>query len=152
MKLKILLLLFITLKSYSQVSVGPKHTGKSKKFKKGVLAKFKNTETIFLLSNVYDKNEYEKILKDSWNVTSYKIVDFEGFDIENYLSNKYSIAQLDVLKKIEQVNTEGEILDYILILILKYMIVIKYLKNSINYHLKKERKTKNILYIRTHRT
>ncbi|MCD9611690.1 hypothetical protein [Tenacibaculum maritimum] len=99
MKLKVLLLLLITFQSYSQVSVGRRHVGKSKKFKKGVLEKFKNTETIFLLSNIYEKEVYEKILKDSWNVTPYKVVDLEGFEIENYLSSKYSVAQLAGLKR-----------------------------------------------------
>ncbi|MFL0073925.1 hypothetical protein, partial [Tenacibaculum maritimum] len=70
-----------------------------KKFKKGVLEKFKNTETIFLLSNIYEKEVYEKILKDSWNVTPYKVVDLESFEIENYLSSKYSVAQLAGLKR-----------------------------------------------------
>ncbi|CAA0177339.1 hypothetical protein [Tenacibaculum maritimum] len=99
MKLKVLLLLLITFQSYSQVSVGRRHVGKSKKFKKGVLEKFKNTETIFLLSNIYEKEVYEKILKDSWNVTPYKVVDLESFEIENYLSSKYSVAQLAGLKR-----------------------------------------------------
>ena len=99
MRLKILLLL-ITFQSYSQVSVGPRHIGKSEKFKKGVLDKFKSTETIFLLSNIYEKEVYEKILKDSWDVTPYKVVDLESFEIENYLSNKYSVAQLAGFKKI----------------------------------------------------
>ncbi|MFL0169888.1 hypothetical protein, partial [Tenacibaculum maritimum] len=92
-------LLLITFQSYSQVSVGRRHVGKSKKFKKGVLEKFKNTETIFLLSNIYEKEVYEKILKDSWNVTPYKVVDLESFEIENYLSSKYSVAQLAGLKR-----------------------------------------------------
>ncbi|SFZ80606.1 hypothetical protein [Tenacibaculum maritimum] len=99
MKLKVLLLLLIAFQSYSQVSVGRRHVGKSKKFKKGVLEKFKNTETIFLLSNIYEKEVYEKILKDSWNVTPYKVVDLESFEIENYLSSKYSVAQLAGLKR-----------------------------------------------------
>ncbi|CAA0220079.1 hypothetical protein [Tenacibaculum maritimum] len=99
MKLKVLLLLLITFQSYSQVSVGRRHVGKSKKIKKGVLEKFKNTETIFLLSNIYEKEVYEKILKDSWNVTPYKVVDLESFEIENYLSSKYSVAQLAGLKR-----------------------------------------------------
>tara|TARA_R100000935_G_scaffold8302_7_gene17553 strand:- start:190950 stop:191969 length:1020 start_codon:yes stop_codon:yes gene_type:complete len=105
MKLKILLLLLITFQGYSQVSVGPRHIGKSKDFKGGVIEKFKKTETIFLLSNIYDKEEYEKILNDSWNVTSFKIVELEGFNIENYLSNKYSIAQLGGFKRIKQMKS-----------------------------------------------
>jgi len=108
MKLKtLLLLLLITSQGYSQVSVGPKHIGKSRKFQKGVLEKFKNTETIFLLSNVYEKEEYEKVLNDSWNVTPYRIVDLEKFEIENYLSNEYSIAQLSGTRLIVQTENGG---------------------------------------------
>ena len=108
MKIKtILLILLIISQGYSQVSVGSKHIGKSSKFKKGVLEKFKNTETIFLLSNVYDKSVYEKVLNDSWNVTPYKIVDLENFNIEDYLSNKYSIAQLAGYKRIKQMKYGG---------------------------------------------
>lgn len=48
MKLKIfVLLLLITFQGYSQISVSARHIGKSSKFEKGVLEKFKNTETIF---------------------------------------------------------------------------------------------------------
>jgi len=94
MKFKILLLLFISFQSYSQISVGPIHVGRAKKFKKGVLKKFKNTETIFVLSKLYDKKEYEKILKESWDVTPYKVVDIEDFNLEDYLKGNYSFARL----------------------------------------------------------
>lgn len=108
MKLKFLLLLvFITFQSYSQVSVAPRHLGKAGKFKKGVLAKFKKTETIFLLSNIYDTQVYEKILKDSWDVTPYKIVPLEGFNIAKYISDRYSIAQLSGFKRIKQMKYGG---------------------------------------------
>lgn len=95
MNLKILLLIFfVGFQTYSQVSVGPRHIGRSKDFKKGVIEKFKNTETIFLLSSVYDKEVYEQILKDSWDVTPYRVVDIHDFKIQNFLSEKYSFAQL----------------------------------------------------------
>lgn len=79
----------------------------AKKIKKDVIKKFKNTETIFLLSNVYNKSEYQEILKASWNVTPYKIVDFENFEIENYVGDKYSIAQLSGFKRIKQMQHGG---------------------------------------------
>ncbi|WP_299220961.1 hypothetical protein [uncultured Aquimarina sp.] len=108
MKIKsLLILLFVCYQSFSQVSVGPKHIGRSSKFKKGTLDKFKNTETVFVLSDIYDKNTYEKILKDSWNVTPYKLVNKKDFDIEDYLSDKYSIARLVGFKRIKQMKTGG---------------------------------------------
>lgn len=103
----ILILLFISFQSFGQVSVGPKHTGKSGKFKKGVLAKFKSTETIFVFSNIYDKETYEELLKDTWTVTPYKIVNIADFDIENYLDEKYSVAQLAGFKRIKQMKSGG---------------------------------------------
>ncbi|OEK09886.1 hypothetical protein A8C32_10275 [Flavivirga aquatica] len=108
MKLTTLVLLFsIIFQSYSQISVGPKHKGKPGKFKKGVLDKFKNTETIFVLSDVYERDVYEEILEKTWSVTPYKIVEFEDFNIKKYLSNKYSIANLSGFKRIKQMKYGG---------------------------------------------
>ncbi|MFT7071995.1 MAG: hypothetical protein ACJA1Z_003796 [Patiriisocius sp.] len=62
MKLKILLLLIgITFQTQAQISVSSRHVGTSSKFKKGVLEKFKKTETIFLLSTAYSKETYGQI-------------------------------------------------------------------------------------------
>jgi hypothetical protein len=94
-KIILLLTLFFTVYSYSQVSVGPSHAGKLKKFKKGVLDKFKNTETIFVFSNIYEKDIYEKVLKNSWDVTPYKIVNVNDFNILDYIGEKYSIGRLE---------------------------------------------------------
>ena len=79
----VLLLLFLACQGFAQVSVGPKHVGVPGYFKKGELERFKNTETIFVLSSVYDRAEYERILRDSWDVTPYRIIDLHNFDIYN---------------------------------------------------------------------
>ena len=117
MKTKILLLLlFISFKSFSQISVGPKHTGKAGKFKKGVLEKFKKTETIFVLSNIYEKELYEKILSASWNVTPYKIIQSEDFILEDYLSDNYSIADISgkiIVKDMKYGGTVSRLYTYI---------------------------------------
>lgn len=106
MKLKTIFLFILTFfQSYSQVSVSSQHFGKLRNFEKDVLEKFKNTETIFLLSNIYDISEYDKILKESWTVTPYRIVDPKNFEIENYISDKYSIVQLAGLKRVVQKKT-----------------------------------------------
>lgn len=95
MKFKILLfLLSVTLHSFSQVSVGPRHVGTSSKFKKGDLEKFKNTETIFILSDIYEKEIYTKVIEDSWDVTPFKIVDYKSLNIDDYLNGKYSFAEI----------------------------------------------------------
>lgn len=91
--------LCISIGCFGQVSVGPRHAGKAKKFDKGVLEKFKNTETIFVLSETLDTDDYLKILEDSWDVTPYQIVHIRDFDVEKYLNGKYSIAKLGGFKR-----------------------------------------------------
>jgi len=93
---KIFIILFlVNFSIYSQISVGARHTGKPLKFKKGILKKFKESKTIFIFSDVFSKEIYEKILKDSWNVNPYEIISVKDFDIVNYLDNKHSFATLD---------------------------------------------------------
>ncbi len=101
----LLILLFFCCQGFSQVSVDPRHVAKPKKFEKGTFEKFKNTETIFVLSNIYDKATYEKILKASWTVTPFRIVNIKDFNIEDYLNDNYSIAQLSAHKRI--IKSEG---------------------------------------------
>lgn len=103
MKLKIqlfLVLLFVTFQGYSQISIGQTRIGGTKDFKEGVLERFKKTETIFMLSSIYDKEEYEKILKDSWDVTPFRVVNYDDFDITDYISGQYSFAQLSGIIRI----------------------------------------------------
>ena len=103
MKLKIVLAFFlISLVSNSQISVGARHVGGKKSFSKGVLDKLKATETIFILSNVYDKDTYENLLKDTWTITPYKLISFEDFKIEDYLNDAYSFVELGGHIKIKE--------------------------------------------------
>ena len=106
MKFRILLLaLFIVTQVFSQVSVSARHIGFAKAFKKGFLEEFKKTETIFVLSTLYDVEEYQKILEECWHVTPFKVIDAEEFEIRKYLGSKYSIAQLGGI--IKHVQTKG---------------------------------------------
>ena len=100
MKIRILLLaLFIVSNVFSQVSVSSQHIGGVKGFKKGFLDKFKKTETIFVLSTLYEIEEYQKILDEVWTVTPFRIIDAEEFEIREFLGSKYSVAQLSGIKK-----------------------------------------------------
>ena len=102
MKKHILFILLLTcIYSYSQVSVGPKHYGKPGKFKSGTLKNFKNSTTIFVFSNVFDKEVYEDILKNSWTVTQYKIVSHEDFNPLDYDKGNYSFATLQGFKRVK---------------------------------------------------
>ena len=95
MKIRLfVIILFISIGCFAQISVGPRHVGKSKKFDKGVLEKFKNTETIFVLSETLDRYDYLKILEDSWDITPYQIVHISDFDNSKYQNGRYSIAKL----------------------------------------------------------
>jgi len=101
------LLLIIFHQCYSQISVSKKDISPKPRLEGDLIQKFKNTETIFVLSKIYDRAIYENILNDSWDVTPFKIVSQEEFNIENYLDSKYSVARLSggVATKITKKNT-----------------------------------------------
>jgi hypothetical protein len=90
----VLILLLTYFSSNAQISVSSSSEGSLDKFKPEVFKNFKKTTTIFILSNVYDKSEYEKLLKETWTVTPYKLVSPDEFNYKDYLSDKYSFAHL----------------------------------------------------------
>lgn len=143
MNLKTLLiaLLAISLNSYSQISVGPKHTGTSSSFYNGEFEKFKNTETIFVLSNIYEKETYEKLLNDSWNVTPYRIVNFQEFKIDEYLNDNFSFALIDGHRKVK---SSGEFNQYKTVLLYTYIDFVMYDGKKITEELNKIPKQKRI--------
>ena len=100
MKIRFLLVVLLLVTNvFSQVSVSSKHIGGVKGFKKGFLEKFKKTETIFVLSTIYEIEEYQKILDEIWTVTPFRIIDAEEFEIREFLGSKYSIAQMSGIRK-----------------------------------------------------
>ncbi|KAA1243086.1 hypothetical protein [Aquimarina sp. RZ0] len=109
MKIKLLLSFVICMhfSGVSQISIGSSNKEQLTNFDKEILAKFKNTKTIFLLSDVFDKNMYQSILKDSWTVTDYELISYKDFKIEDYLSDAYSIAQISGLDKTRNTNPKG---------------------------------------------
>lgn len=110
MNLRLLFLFLITIKGFSQISVSSRHIGPPKSIDKEIMARLKNTETIFLFSTVYEKETYEAILKDTWKVTPYKIVSLEDFNLENYLNDKYSFFQLAGHKRIKKTDRGPDII------------------------------------------
>lgn len=94
LKLFIWLLLVILHQNHSQISVSKKDISSKPRLKGDLIKKFKNTKTIFVFSKVFDKEIYENILNEYWDVTPFEIVDVEEFNIENYLDSKYSVAKL----------------------------------------------------------
>ncbi|WP_196889655.1 hypothetical protein [Aureivirga sp. CE67] len=93
----LLLLLFVSLKMFSQVSVNKYPFAKAKKIKKEYFDRFKKSTTIFVLSNVHERSEYKKILDDVWTVTPYKLVDEIDYNFKDYYFGDYSIVKLEGL-------------------------------------------------------
>ena len=106
-KLFLVVFLFTQVQLFSQVSVAPKHIGGSGEFENNEWQKFKNTTTIFVLSNVHDPAVYKEILNKVWTVTPFELVSFEDFERSNYFGSQYSIAELGGFKRIKQMKTGG---------------------------------------------
>lgn len=98
----IVLFAFISFAGHSQVSFGSKHFNKPADLEKGDLEKFKSTTTIFVLSDIISKEEYEKILKETWTVTPYKIMTRQEFNLLDMYSKNYSFGEIITYKKSKQ--------------------------------------------------
>lgn len=92
----ILLAFFMVSVSLAQVAVSKNDMGRLAEFDKERFDKFKSTKTIFILSNIYDKEKYVQILNEVWNVTPYEVVSANDFDYANYLTDEFSFAHLQV--------------------------------------------------------
>lgn len=66
--------------------------------KMSLFDKFKKTTTIFVLSLSHNKEDYEGILENIWDVTSFKVVSMDSFDVTDYLKDDYSFVLLDFYK------------------------------------------------------
>ena len=86
-KLFVAALLCTLFNSYGQLAV--------RTDKKEVLDTFRATETIFILSNVYDTQTYEEVLKQSWTITPFRVIKLEDFHPMDFLDGKHSFAMLD---------------------------------------------------------
>lgn len=86
---------FTIISIEAQISVSSRHVGPPGKISQEQFEKFKNSTTIFVLSNIVDKETYVKILNDSWDVTPFKVVKREDFDVSEYLSGNFSFVVLE---------------------------------------------------------
>lgn len=84
----------LSVENYAQVAVTPSERGANEEFKKGQLENFKATTTVFVLPETYKKEEYEKVLKEVWTVTSFKVVDFKDFKHLDFVNGSYSFAEI----------------------------------------------------------
>ncbi|TCI93717.1 hypothetical protein [Tenacibaculum sp. M341] len=96
--LAIIFLLF-SVSVFSQISVNETHNGGLEKVSEENFERFKNSKTIFILSNAYETDVYKKILDESWSVTPYVIVNIEDFDVHNYLCDSYSFVDINTINK-----------------------------------------------------
>lgn len=95
MKSILLVIMFVlSVENYAQVAVTPSERGANEEFKKGQLENFKTTTTVFVLPEMYKKEEYEKVLKEVWTVTSFKVVDFKDFKHLDFVNGSYSFAEI----------------------------------------------------------
>ncbi|WP_196889648.1 hypothetical protein [Aureivirga sp. CE67] len=90
----LLILLFFSFSTIAQVSVARNHLKKPKKVKTKAFEKFKKSTTIFVLSNLHSKEEYEKILNEVWTVTPFKVVNEADYNYKDYYFGDYSIFGL----------------------------------------------------------
>lgn len=93
-RILLFVMLVFSVKNYSQVSVSPSDRGANEEFKKGQLENFKKTTTVFVLPDLHKKEDYEKILKEVWTVTPYKVVDFKDFKLLDFTDGSYSFAEI----------------------------------------------------------
>lgn len=125
----------------AQVSIGPRHIGKSKNFPKGRLDKFKGTETIFVLSDIIDQSTYKKLLDDSWDITPYKLVSRDDFNILDYVDGNFSFANLEG-HHVTKTTRSGAQVDYLYIYIKFFMLDSEGLKKDLSKLKKSSKKYK----------
>ena len=94
-RILLITMLIMGMKNYSQVAVTSSARGANEQFEKGELEKFKRTTTIFVLPQLNKKEDYEKILKEVWTVTPYKVVEYKDFKMLDYADEIYSFAKLE---------------------------------------------------------
>lgn len=91
----LLLVLISTLHTNAQIYVYKAAAELNKSTKTTAYQDFKKTTTVFVLTNLYKKEQYESILKDSWTATPFEVVAPQDFDVKNYLNGNYSFATLN---------------------------------------------------------
>ncbi|WP_196889650.1 hypothetical protein [Aureivirga sp. CE67] len=87
--------LLISIVSFGQISLGKILEVNPKKTKSEIFERFKKTTTVFVLSDIYEKDKYDKILKEVWTITPYKLVRETDFKDKDYYLGDFSIVKLE---------------------------------------------------------
>lgn len=111
MKIKLLIILTI-LSNVCMAQVDLRNKDRESKFKDKELAKFKNTETIFILPQNLDEEYCKEILNQYWTVTPFKVVNYNEFNIFNYLQKDYSFVQVKSRKIYRQTNMGTQLMGF----------------------------------------
>lgn len=94
-RILLFIMLVLSIQNHAQVAITSSDRGANDEFEKGELEKFKSTTTVFVLPQLNKKEDYEKILKEVWTVTPYKVVEYKDFRELDYADGKYSFAKFD---------------------------------------------------------
>jgi hypothetical protein len=94
-RILLIIMLVISIENYAQVAITSSYRGANEEFEKGEMEKFKSTTTIFVLPQLNKKEDYEKILKEVWTVTPYKVVEYKDFNVLEFVDGTYSFSTLD---------------------------------------------------------
>ncbi|WP_409417605.1 hypothetical protein [Flavobacterium sp. PS2] len=94
-RILVIIMLVLSIKNYAQIAITSSYRGANDEFKKGELEAFKSTTTIFVLPELNSKEDYEKILKEVWTITPFKVVEYADFKMLDYADGKYSFAKFD---------------------------------------------------------
>lgn len=143
--LVILLLNSITI--IAQVSISKNQALKASQFEDKRFDDFKKTTTIFVLNNLYNKNQYEEMLKSCWTITPFEVVELKDFKYENYIGDKYSFCMMYGYTSISQnVESTRFLIHFYLLDMDLINKKIKKLKNNDYYDFLIDKK-KNLAYI-----
>lgn len=120
---------------------------KASEFEEKRFDDFKKTTTIFVLNNLYEKKQYEEMLKSSWTITPFEVIDLKDFKYENYLSDKYSFCMMYGYTSVSQnVESTKFFIHFYLLDMDEINKKIKKLKNNDYYDFLVDKK-KNLAYI-----
>jgi hypothetical protein len=99
------------------------------------------------LNNLYEKKQYEEMLKSCWTITPFEVVELKDFKYENYISDKYSFCMMYGYTSISQNVERTRFLIHFYLLDMDLIDKkIKKLKNNDYYDFLIDKK-KNLAYI-----
>lgn len=96
MKLKcILLLVFFSINSFSQISVGKSHIGKSVDLKPKDYEQIKSRKTLFVIQG-YTVREFHEMISEVWSLNTFEVITKDEYDLNTDQYNWGNYAIFDV--------------------------------------------------------